>query len=222
MTASRTIGGGALWGALAALAALVGCGGDDVGPPVPEIERCAVCHGDRGRDGDALTRALPPHDLHGNVSTAAPGVGAHERHVLGTPFARPVPCAECHLVPQEVSDPGHLDSSAPAEVIFSGVALANQASPLYVDHTCAGTPCHGAKSMDGNSFGGANPTPSWTDVQPTPAACTSCHGLPPPPPHPDPPLVCNGCHKDIDRDNQTFLRPDLHVDGKLTFTLPPG
>ena len=53
-------------------------------------------------------------------------------------------------------------------------------------------------------------------------ACGSCHGLPPPPPHPYASLnpVCNKCHEDIAPDNVSFLRAELHVDGIVTFKVP--
>jgi hypothetical protein len=46
--------------------------------------------------------------------------------------------------------------------------------------------------------------------------------LPPPAPHPRGDLnpTCSACHENIDPDNLTFNRPDLHVDGIVTFTLP--
>jgi hypothetical protein len=43
--------------------------------------------------------------------------------------------------------------------------------------------------------------------------------LPPPPPHPYAALnpVCSACHENIAPDNTTFERPELHVDGVVTF-----
>jgi hypothetical protein len=75
---------------------------------------------------------------------------------------------------------------------------------------------------EGHASGGSNTAPSWTTVDGTQAACGACHGLPPPRPHPKAELnpVCNACHKNIASDNTTFLRPELHVDGIVTFELP--
>jgi predicted CxxxxCH...CXXCH cytochrome family protein len=172
---------------------------------------CNACHG-----GD---NAAPPMDLLGNTRTTASGVGAHQTHVLGTERSRPVPCGECHVVPDDIFDPGHFDTARPAELAFSGVALANGASPTYENGTCGSTSCHGAVFSDGNPSGGSNTTPTWTHVDGTEAACGSCHGLPPPPPHPGP-YPCDNCHGDIAHDGITFTHPELHVDGVVTFDVP--
>jgi predicted CxxxxCH...CXXCH cytochrome family protein len=176
--------------------------------------KCTACHG-----GD---NPAPPTDLEGNTLTSAAGVGAHQTHVRGTARSRAVPCAECHLVPKTVLDPGHLDSARPAEVTFSGAAIAFGATPTYANGTCQNTACHGAQFPNGHASGGAHTVPTWTRVNGTEAACGSCHGLPPPPPHPLGSLnpTCNACHKNIAADNRTFLRPDLHADGIVTFDVP--
>jgi predicted CxxxxCH...CXXCH cytochrome family protein len=64
--------------------------------------------------------------------------------------------------------------------------------------------------------------PSWTSVDGSEAACGSCHGLPPPRPHPyvEQSPNCSGCHQDLAPDNRSFVRPDLHIDGEVTFTVP--
>ncbi|MET0794568.1 MAG: CxxxxCH/CxxCH domain-containing protein [Polyangiaceae bacterium] len=175
---------------------------------------CTACHG-------ALNPA-PPRDLDGNTDTTLPGVGAHQTHVLGTARSRKVPCAECHLVPKTVLAPGHLDSARPAEVVFSGAAVVPGASASYGGSTCKNTACHGALWSSGNASGGSQTRPTWTRVDGTQATCGGCHGLPPPPPHPYGSLnpVCSACHEDIAPDNQTFVHPELHVDGKVTFTVP--
>ena len=187
---------------------------------VPQIARCATCHGDPGRAGDTLLRATPPRDTRGNTEPAALGVGVHLTHVAGTERSRPVACAECHEVPSDDDPLHHVEQPPTTRVVFSGVALANRAEPQYAEGRCAEVPCHGNQSRDGNAFGGSNPSPSWT-ASGTVADCTACHGVPPPAPHPQGTLICAGCHRDIAED-QHFLRPDLHVDGLLTFTLPAG
>ena len=96
------------------------------------------------------------------------------------------------------------------------------ASPSYEDGTCSGTSCHGAAVGDPDvdeDSGGTNTTPTWTRVNQGEAACGACHGLPPPPPHPFPTYPCHQCHMNVDQDDMTFVRPELHVDGVVTLSL---
>lgn len=224
------------------------CHGNPPALPHPQASQCSACHGavvgadnhtiiDLARHVDGVVdvqvttsctschgsaNAAPPRDLSGNSSTAMPAVGAHQTHVQGTSRSRAVPCQECHLVPKRVTDLGHLDSSSPAEVSFSGAATASGVTPVYRNGSCQDTTCHGARLASGNDSGGSNTTPRWTQVDGSQAACGTCHGLPPPPPHPYGSLnpVCSKCHQDLAPDNKTFLRPDLHADGVVTFTVP--
>jgi predicted CxxxxCH...CXXCH cytochrome family protein len=238
----------AVWNAPRSSAQACGsCHGLPPALPHPQSERCSVCHGavvDAARniispdlhvngvvdvvDAESCTSChgsanpAPPLDIAGDSQTSRAGVGAHQTHVLGTANSRAVPCAECHLVPKRVLDPGHIDSALPAEVIFSGAAIAFGASPTYSNGTCQNTACHGARFPDGNASGGTNTAPVWTRVDGTQAGCGTCHGLPPPAPHPYLQLnpICSACHQDIAPDNKTFLRPDLHGDGIVTFNVP--
>jgi predicted CxxxxCH...CXXCH cytochrome family protein len=214
--------------------------------PHPQSDNCSVCHGavvgsdnrtiiDKSRHVNGTvdvsvttsctschggTNSAPPVDTKGNTLTTAPGVGAHQTHVLGTERSRPVPCGECHVVPLNVLDPGHLDSAPPAELVFSGAAVAYGAKPQYSGGTCQSTSCHGAVFPNGDPSGGSNTTPTWTRVDGTQATCGSCHGIPPPPPHPNPGNPCHNCHGDMAADDVTFIHPELHVDGIVTFRLP--
>ena len=233
-----------VWNAAATLDC-TSCHGKPPPAPHPQMTECSMCHADVvGSDDETIvdrekhvdgivqvsfdsscnachggTNAAPPLDLSGNARTTSSGVGAHQTHVLGTERSRAVPCGECHEVPGDVFAPGHVDTERPAELAFSGVALANGASPSYENGSCAATTCHGAVMPSGNPSGGSNTTPVWTTVNGTEAACGSCHGLPPPPPHPGP-YACDGCHGNIAHDGVTFTRPELHVDGKVTFDVP--
>jgi predicted CxxxxCH...CXXCH cytochrome family protein len=221
------------------------CHGAPPPAPHPQMTTCSMCHADVvGPDNHTIVdrnlhvdgtvevsfdtscnachggvNFAPPKDLLGNTTKTASGVGAHQTHVLGTERSRAVPCGECHVVPDDVFDPGHFDTDRPAELTFSGVALANGASPTYENGSCAQTSCHGAVFPDGNPSGGSNTTPTWTIVNGTEAACGSCHSLPPPPPHPGP-YPCDNCHGDIAHDGITFTHPELHVDGRVTFAVP--
>jgi predicted CxxxxCH...CXXCH cytochrome family protein len=178
-------------------------------------ESCSSCHGD-------TTSPAPPRDVRGNLDASAPGVGAHRAHVLGSARARAVPCEACHEVPSTPLQPGHLDTPLPAEVVFSGAALARGAAPSYQAGSCRDTSCHGAVTSDRRqASGGTNTAPQWTGGS-AEAKCGSCHGLPPPPPHPfvSAAYPCHSCHADLGDDDVTFTHPELHVDGSVTFQVP--
>jgi predicted CxxxxCH...CXXCH cytochrome family protein len=172
---------------------------------------CTFCHGDEN--------PAPPRDIAGHQDSAFEGVGAHQAHLETGMRARKVPCSECHTVPEDALSPGHVDSALPAELAFSGAATAFGARPVYEAATCSETPCHGAVFPNGHRSGGSTVTPVWTKVDGSQVVCGSCHGLPPPRPHPYP-TNCSECHEDVASDNVSFVRPDLHIDGVVTFTLP--
>lgn len=183
----------------------------------PSKDECAVCHG--GTLAQPFS-AAPPLNLAGQSERAARGNGAHQIHLLGTDRSRPLACDECHHVPDELYAPGHVDSAYPAEVRFSGPAVAFEAQPTFEAGSCKDTFCHGGYFVGGRPSGGSLVTPNWLDLSGKPAECGSCHGLPPPSPHPDD-SACADCHHNIRADG-TFSNPDLHVDGLVTFYLPSG
>lgn len=174
-------------------------------------DSCTSCHGDMVPS--------PPPDLSGNDDTTAPGVGAHRAHLEVTGRSRPLACGECHVVPEATLDPGHLDSPPPAEVQFSGVALSFGVEPKYESGSCQESFCHSA-SIAGRFAGGTQIEPVWTEVDGSARRCTSCHALPPPAPHPENADDCSGCHRNIAAD-RTFIVPERHVDGIVTFFLTP-
>lgn len=174
-------------------------------------EDCTACHGN--------VNAAPPVDVDGNSSTTLAAVGAHQTHVLGGSQSRAVPCQECHLVPDEVLAPGHLDSDRPAEVVFSGAATAFGATPEYAGGSCEDSYCHGADFPKTHASGGAVIVPTWTEVDGSQAFCGSCHGLPPPLPHPQI-ENCSDCHLNVLPTQRSFLYPELHVNGSVENPLP--
>jgi predicted CxxxxCH...CXXCH cytochrome family protein len=178
-------------------------------------QACTACH---GSDDDPA----PPLDLAGNMDTEAPGVGAHRIHVTGTSRSRAVACESCHLVPEHLLDEGHVDTSGPAEVRLTGAAVAFGGTAEYTNGRCQNTSCHGGVFPDGHASGATDPEPVWTRVDGSQTDCGGCHGMPPPRPHPRGDLnpTCNACHENIEADNRTFRRPDLHVDGEVTFLVP--
>lgn len=173
-------------------------------------DKCNGCHGGAN---DA-----PPSDLSGSSSTSSPGVGAHQAHLTSNGRSRVVPCAECHVVPKAVTDPGHLDSSGPAELAFGGVAQTAGAAPSYANGVCGKSYCHGAAFPGGAPSGGKHTAPKWTVVDGSQAGCDGCHALPPPAPHVQS-TACWFCHKNVDS-TLKFLFPDTHVDGLVTGLVP--
>lgn len=137
---------------------------------------CNSCHGNE-------TNAAPPKDLEGNTSISAPGVGAHQSHLLAShSIGAAVACNECHVVPAVYDVPGHLDSTPGAEVVFYGAVSTARFSHIagadtaarYSNATlhCANTYCHGY-FPNGNRV-----SPVWTDESGQYRACGSCHGDP--------------------------------------------
>ncbi len=198
------------WQRSVVVLALLGSGCLELQRSEPTAERtCSACHGDERRAGDSLAQAAPPRDLNGNHSVEAMGVGAHERHLSKKGHA-PVACAACHVVPETMFAPGHVDSKAPAEVIFGDLASAGQREPTY-DHkqgSCSATYCHGQATV------------SWTAARTEKDACGTCHGLPPALPHPQK-TQCSDCHGEVISASGNWIAPERHVDG-LVDVSPQG
>src|SRR6188474_1997541 len=64
---------------------------------------CTTCHGGQL---EAPFEAAPPWSLAGDAERSARGVGAHEAHLLGSDWARPIACQDCHAVPAEIDSKG--------------------------------------------------------------------------------------------------------------------
>jgi len=182
---------------------------------------CASCHGDPTRpEASDLLRAAPPGDVAGGQG---PAVGAHQAHLHDGPLARALACQECHDVPGDVAHAAGVPEVVVLATAPGRLAGAAGVTPTWSGATCS-VYCHGA-SLDG----GSHRTPGWTDgpasvgfddADPS-ARCTSCHGAPPPPPHPASTLAvapiasaadCSGCHAGTVAPDGALLT-DLHVDG---------
>jgi predicted CxxxxCH...CXXCH cytochrome family protein len=129
-------------------------------------------------------------------------VGAHQRHIdplLPGRIGKVVACARCHDVPPDVLSPGHLDTSAPADVDVVLGAYEAATQSCVVD-------CHFDR----------DPGPVWTDDSGAARACGACHDFPPVltrigtrhPTTPPDQAVCLQCHA---------FSPATHVDGEVTF-----
>lgn len=175
---------------------------------------CNSCHG----NATSMSGA-PPNDLSGSADTTRAGVGAHQAHLVGRGLARQVACAECHVVPAAVIAQGHINGVN--DVRFQGVATSNFAMASYTPATATCTNgCHDVSHLIGtpNSGGGTKTAPKWTQVDGSQRQCDSCHGAPPPLPHVNR-TDCGACHLNALPDGG-FVRPELHVNGRVDFALP--
>jgi predicted CxxxxCH...CXXCH cytochrome family protein len=193
-----------VWRVVGAALALigVGCLQTQKSEP-PGNQTCTACHGDERRFGDSLARAAPPRDLDGNTATSAKGVGAHERHLSGIGHAA-VDCAQCHVVPDTVFSPGHVDSKPPAEVTFGTLATVPEHQATYdrKSGNCSDTYCHRGAAV------------KWTQPRTAKDACGTCHGLPPALPHPQR-EQCSDCHGAVIDSKGNWIAANLHVNGRV-------
>jgi predicted CxxxxCH...CXXCH cytochrome family protein len=151
---------------------------------------CTGCHG--GVAGPA-----PPRALDGGTSPASPGVGAHQAHLQGSAHLRgPIACAECHLVPDDVTSAGHFPghsatgaggggaAGAPVFPAAAGVgtlASTDGATPRWdpATATCATVYCHGGGAkLATDTVAGVDRAPVWTATGGL-VCGSACHGLPP-------------------------------------------
>ena len=177
---------------------------------------CTMCHG--GSDNQT---GAPPTATWGNEGDAI-RMGAHTSHVAASAISPGFDCAVCHVKPADALAGGHLDSG-PAEVRFAGRATSGIPPPApawdRTTATCTATYCHGATLA-----GGTKPTPVWTRVGVGEAACGTCHGLPPPPPHATAAgglTACAPCHADTMDASGSLIAPSAggkHLDGTVQAT----
>lgn len=184
-------------------------------------DRCSSCHG-----GEGPSPSAPPLSLLGASGTDVVGVGAHQVHLNApTGWTNPVACQDCHQVPSNNFDPGHIDTLLPAEVFAdsireSSLAFADGAQVNWsgAEGTCA-TYCHGSgESALDDMSPDIDRAPRWTAVpgEPPPQVlCGGCHGIPPTTfPHQlaDFGLTdCADCHGAA-----------IDGNGNIIFTGPPG
>lgn len=169
---------------------------------------CSACHG-------TPQSPAPPPDLLGATSTTARGVGAHASHLAGSTWHANVLCQDCHVVPANFGDPGHLDSP-PADLTFSAKATGQgTVVPSWSGTSCTNY-CHGA-----TLHGGTDTQPTWTSVDGGQVTCHGCHGFPPTGLHPQS-TQCTMCHGQVIAPDGGFLDPSLHIDGKFQASMTCG
>jgi len=176
-------------------------------PPAVKSNQCTACHGDARRGDDPVIQAAPPYDLNGNSQESARGVGAHQAHLSGSETHAPIACTECHVVPEQLYSPGHLDNPNGARVTFGKLAKTNDSEPVYdsTNTSCNNTYCHQAYSASNN--------PDWRAPRSSGDACGSCHGLPPAAPHPQS-SACFQCHGSVVDKDRHFVNRSLHINGR--------
>ncbi|ABS26029.1 CxxxxCH/CxxCH domain-containing protein [Anaeromyxobacter sp. Fw109-5] len=168
---------------------------------------CSSCHGDNSRvlvmQADPLAIAAPPYGSRGETDSASRSVGQHQAHVnRGNGIAIPNKCRYCHAVPTTFD---HADGTS--QVTFGSLATMDDATPTFDGQTCSNTYCHGSTL----GRGGTDHSPTWTN--PSPVGCTTCHGAPPPAPHPQD-SDCIRCHPGY---TETSVRKATHVNGVSDF-----
>jgi predicted CxxxxCH...CXXCH cytochrome family protein len=152
----------------------------------------------------AANASAPPRDLSGNTATTFAGVDAHQSHLTAnTGISQTIACGECHVVPPSLA--AHPDGQL--DISWGLLSKAGGAGPSWDPGTlgCSATYCHGSTLQ-----GGTLTAPVWNKVDGTQAACGTCHGIPPPPPHSQSPSCGTaGCHGYT---NST-VDPAKHIDG---------
>ncbi len=220
-----------------------GCHVDQNGVP-KSPEACNTCHGIFRAPASDFLSSAPPKGVLGDTAQTYVGVGAHEKHLRTGTLGLPLKCQECHVVPATLTQPGHIDTKLPAEVVMqdtlAGLVTGNGAVhpvPSWngIAFTCASTYCHGnwmlKKSTsaypwiynptDSVMVGNMANAPVWTGGS-AQAACGTCHGLPPQG-HTAALGACVNCHSDVVDANMQIIDQSKHINGKidvLTVELP--
>lgn len=176
---------------------------------------CNTCHGKATATPIAGDNAInaPPTDTTGGTATTLRSVGAHQAHMQTSTWRAQVTCDQCHVVPTSLLSIGHIDHPLPAIIKFGNLA---GTTASWNGSTCSNVYCHGATLSDGGQPAGGTATkPVWTVVNGSQSQCGSCHGLPPPPPHPVD-ADCGKCHNTMTAGGGLVITdPTRHIDGNL-------
>jgi predicted CxxxxCH...CXXCH cytochrome family protein len=172
------------------------CGSCHGAPPAShQNARCPLCHSTIARD--AATISDPARHVDGtvqvgdgsgtctachDVANEPAAIGAHRVHLTQPHGLRaPLACTDCHRLPQQLHDPGHIDHDLPAIVFPDGtsaLARSGGAKPSFdaASATCSDVWCHGGGGLASDLSANVVRTPSWTGP---PVICGACHGIPP-------------------------------------------
>jgi predicted CxxxxCH...CXXCH cytochrome family protein len=170
-------------------------------PESAKADACAGCH-------SSPSSPLPFVTPLGVTEPTSRGAGAHDVHLGEGTMRGALSCSDCHTVPAKPSD--HDYGTGIAEVKFGALARTAGLQPSWNRDTasCSSTWCHGG------GLRSARPSsPAWNEAGRI--RCDSCHGLPPPSPHPQNPN-CNSCHPGtVNPDRSLNASGGLHVNGVI-------
>jgi len=199
-------------------------------PTHPPISRCYVCHGqvvdenltfvnsalhNNGTANYAVgcsschggsNDVAPPQNLRGECSAGGQGTGAHQAMRRSAIPVHRVGCVNCHQVPLSTWAEGHIDGDGKAEVVFSQLAQAQGAQPVWDGTTCSNVYCHGATLT-----GGDLKNPSWRDTSGDASRCGACHRLTDPQGNTE--ADCSACHPGTVTKDRTILPYGDHLNG---------
>ena len=208
---------------------------------------CVHCHGVGNTVSGTDNRAFAPgFKRAGVVGTSTDQnfmssdlrVGAHFKH-LSSLYTKNVKCNECHKVPYNVFDAGHIDSPrfSSTTITFAQASTAskNGATMTFTVGNastaaqCSTLYCHGSNMPKGDTSGTYR-TPFWnasTAIQYTVPnnACGTCHGNPPTAgttaaTHSGKAATtsCSGCHAMMVDATGKIIDKTLHINGVVNVT----
>ncbi len=122
-----------------------------------------------------------------------------------------VACSNCHVVPLSTWAEGHIDGDGKAEVVFSGLAKAGGAQPVWNGTTCKNVYCHGATLK-----GGDYKEPVWKDTSGAASRCGACHRLADP--DNNTAADCSSCHPGTVASDRSILPFGDHLNGVIDTT----
>jgi len=167
---------------------------------------CSSCHGwNQG--------VSPPQNLKGECGQGLDGVGAHKAMRMSATPVHQVACTNCHVVPLSVWAPGHIHDNGKAEVVFSALAKAGGAQPVWNGTSCKNVYCHGATLK-----GGDYKEPVWKDTSGKASRCGACHSLADPDGNTG--VDCSICHPATVAKDGTILPYGKHINGVIDTVTP--
>lgn len=162
---------------------------------------CTSCHGwNQG--------ASPPQNLKGECGQGLDGVGSHKAMRMSPTPVHQVACSNCHVVPLSTWAEGHIDADGKAEVVFSGLAKAGGAQPVWNGASCKNVYCHGATLK-----GGDYKEPAWKDTSGAASRCGACHMLADP--DNNTAADCSSCHPGTVEPDRSILPLGDHLNGVI-------